>query len=266
MEFLKIVRRRSFVSEVVYTALNVVLAVALLVIIRTTESIWLAFGLIVLSKWRVLAVRPRYWFVNVQANLVDFIVSVSVVIFLYTTSIASSSDIQRFGIELVLTILYACWLLFLKPRSKRVYVVAQAGVALFLGVAALFTVAYDWPASAVVLVLWLIGYATGRHVLSNYDEPHVVFLSLAWGLVLAEVGYLMYHWTIAYTLPVLQTLMLPQAALIILGLGFLVHKSYDSYFHYEKIRFNDIVLPLLLTICIILVLLIFFNNVDTSAL
>jgi hypothetical protein len=169
-------------------------------------------------------------------------------------------------IEIVIMLLYIGWLLFLKPRSKRTYVVAQAGVALFLGVAAVFMVSFDWPASAVILLLWLIGYATGRHVLSNYDEPHVVFLSLVWGLVLAEVGYLTYHWTIAYTLPVLQTLLLPQAALIIFGLGFLVHKSYDSYFHYEKIRFNDIILPLLLTICIILVLLVFFNNVNTSTI
>ena len=264
MEFLKIVRRRSFLSEVVYTVLNIALAVALLVIIRSTESIWFAFGLIVLSKWRVLAVRPRYWFVNVQANLVDLIVSVGVVIFMYTTSIANASDGQRLLIELVLMVLYIGWLLFLKPRSKRVYVVAQAGVALFLGVAAIFTVSYDWAASAVILLIWVIGYATARHVLSNYDEPHVVFLSLVWGLVLTELSYLSYHWTIAYSLPVLQTVMIPQAALIISGFGFLVHKSYDSYFHYEKIRINDIILPLLLMIGIIFVLLVFFNGVNTT--
>jgi hypothetical protein len=265
MELLKIVRRRSFVSEVVYTALNIVLAVALLVIIRSTESVWFAFGLIILSKWRVFAVRPRYWFVNAQANLVDFIVSVSVVIFLFTTSVASADDGQRFLIEAVITVLYMGWLLLLKPRSKRAYVVAQAGVALFLGVAALLTVSFSWPASAVVLLIWLIGYATGRHVLSNYDEPHVIFLSLAWGLAVAEIGYLAYHWTIAYSLPVLHILLFPQAALIVIGFGFLAHKAYDSYFHYEKIRFNDIILPLLLTASVILVLLVLFNGVSTAS-
>ena len=39
MEFLKLVRRRSFVSEVVYMILNIALAIALLAVIRYTDSI-----------------------------------------------------------------------------------------------------------------------------------------------------------------------------------------------------------------------------------
>jgi hypothetical protein len=142
MEFLKIVRRRSFLSEVVYTLLNVALALAVVTLIRATESPWPALGLVFLSKWRVLAVRPRYWFVNIQANLVDYIVSISIVIFVYTTYISAATSGQKLFLMGVLTLLYIAWLLFLKPRSKRIYVVAQAGVALFTGVTALFSLAY----------------------------------------------------------------------------------------------------------------------------
>ena len=59
MEFLKNVRRRSFLSEVVYIALNIGLAIAVVLIIRATESPWPAVGLVFLSKWRVLAVKAE---------------------------------------------------------------------------------------------------------------------------------------------------------------------------------------------------------------
>ena len=41
MEFLKLVRRRSFVSEVVYAVLNIGMAIALLAVVRYTEAVWL---------------------------------------------------------------------------------------------------------------------------------------------------------------------------------------------------------------------------------
>lgn len=42
----------------------------------------LAVILVILSKWRVLAVQPRFWLPNIKANLVDIIVGVSTVVFL----------------------------------------------------------------------------------------------------------------------------------------------------------------------------------------
>ncbi len=259
MEFLKIVRRRSFLSEVVYTVLNIALAVGVVLIVQATQSPWLAVALVVLSKWRVLAVRPRYWFVNVQANLVDFIVSISVIVFMYSTEIGPATPSQQLFILASLTVLYIGWLLLLKPRSKRVYVVAQAGVALFAGTAALFILSYAWPSSVVVLVMWLIGYTTARHVLSSYDETHILFLSLLWGLVLAELGWLAYHWTVAYMPLGIQNVIFPRVALSVFCIGFIVHRGYDSFYHHQKIRGNDVLLPILFTLSIIVVLPIVLN-------
>lgn len=259
MELLKLVRRRSFLSEVIYTVLNVALAVAILFIIRATESPWLAVGLVVLSKWRVLAVRPRYWFVNVQANLVDFIVGIGTVILLYTTYVGASDPYQATAIMIALTAFYIGWLLFLKPRSKRAYVIAQAAVALFVGVTALYIIAYSWPASAVVLLMWLIGYSTARHVLSSYDETHILFLSLVWGLVLAEIGWIAYHWTVGYAPLGLESVLLPRVSLSVLCIAFIVQRAYDSFYHHQKIRGNDVILPILFTISIIVVLPLILN-------
>jgi len=265
MEFLKLVRRRSFLSEVVYTVLNVALAIALVLVIWYTASIPLALGLVLISKWRVLAVRARYWFVNIRSNLVDIIVSVSVVLHLYNINDSTLVDSTKALVLGVVTLLYILWLLLLKPRSKRSYVAAQAGVALLLGVSALFAISFAWPASLVVAGMWLIGYSSASHILNSYDdETHPLFLSLAWSVVMAELGWVAYHWTVAYTLPFVNNLLIPQIAIITTLLGFVAYKSYDSFYHHQKIRMADIILPLLFTLSIIAVLVFVFNRVGTA--
>ena len=265
MEFLKLVRRRSFLSEVVYTVLNIAFAVALVVVIRYTESVALALALVLISKWRVLAVRARYWFVNIRSNLIDIIVSVSVVLHLYIIDTSNITDFRKLILLGVATALYIVWLLVIKPRSKRSYVAAQAGIAILLGTAALFTVSFNWPVSIVVIGMWLIGYSAANHILNTYDdETHSLFLSLTWGVVFAELGWVAYHWTIAYSLPVITSLLVPQVAIISVLIGFLAYKSYDSFHHHQKIRASDIMLPLLFTLSVIAVLVLVFNRVGTA--
>ncbi len=265
MEFLKLVRRRSFLSEFVYTALNVALAVAILLIVLYTESVWFGIGLVMLSKWRVFAVRPRYWWANLRSNMVDIIVSVSIVLHMYSINTAPIGESYKLLLLVGLTLGYITWLLFIKPRSKRSYVAAQAGIATLLGMSALFAFTYDWPASVVVAGAWLIGYSTARHVLSSYDdETHGLFLALAWGFVIAEISWVSYHWAIAYPLPVFPSLMVPQVAIIVAMVSFLAYKSYDSFYHNAKVRMSDMLLPLLFTLSIIIVLLTIFNRVGTA--
>ncbi|RWZ78563.1 MAG: hypothetical protein EOT05_02325 [Candidatus Microsaccharimonas sossegonensis] len=265
MEFLKLVRRRSFLSEVVYTLLNVAFAVALVLVISFTESIPLALGLVLISKWRVLAVRARYWFVNIRSNLVDIIVSVSIVVGLYTIDTSNLTDSRKFLLLAITTALYVVWLLIIKPRSKRTYVAAQAGIAVLLGTAALYTVSFSWPVSVVVIGMWLIGYSAANHILNTYDdETHGIFLSLAWSVIFAEIGWVAYHWTIAYSLPFATSLLIPQIAMIGLLIGFVAYKAYDSFYHHQRIRTSDILLPLLFSLSVIAVLVLVFNRVGTA--
>lgn len=265
MEFLKLVRKRSFLSELIYTALNIALAVGVLLVVRYTEAIWFAVVLVLVSKWRIFAVRPRYWWANLRSNMVDFIVSISIVIHMYTINIAPISENTKWLLLIAVTVAYIIWLLVIKPRSKRSYVALQAGLAVFLGISALFTISYNWPVSIVVLVAWLIGYSAARHTLSSYDdETHGLFLGLVWGLVVAEIAWVGYHWAIAYPLPIISSLMLPQAALAITLISFLAYKVYDSFYHHAKVRMSDVLLPMLFTISVILVLLVIFNRVGTA--
>ncbi|MFI5212709.1 MAG: hypothetical protein ACHQTE_01985 [Candidatus Saccharimonadales bacterium] len=254
MDFLKSSKRRSFISESIYIALNVLFAVAILVIVLVVESPLLAFALVLLGKWRVMAVRPRYWFVNLQANLVDIIVGLSIVVLLYA---ASGAVIM----QAVLTLLYIGWLLFIKPRSKRMFIAIQAGTAVFLGVSALMIESPDWIASLVVVGMWLIGFSAARHVLSNYDEAHSSFYSFVWGFLFAEFGWLTYHWAFAYSLPGVGNIKLSQTALIALALSFLVERFYSSYARHGSIQSADVLLPSVLAVSIIVMLLFVLNTI-----
>lgn len=247
-----------------YAVLNIGFAVALAIVMLTTQSVWLALALVVMSKWRVFAVRIRYWFVNVQSNLVDFVVSLSVVFFMYYVVTATITDVQKWSLLAAMTVLYIVWLLFIKPRSSRSFVVLQAGIALFGGVTVLFSQSFAWPVSLVVVVMWLIGYSASRHVLSSYDETYLLPLSLVWGTIMAEIGWVAYHWTVGYHLPIVSGLYVPQVAIIVTLVSFVVFKSYDSFYHHQKIRTTDIILPLIFSIALILVLLVFFNGLDAS--
>jgi len=266
MEFLKSVRRRrSLVSELVYMILNVALAVAVTLVVFYTGSIWLAISLIIVSKWRVFAVRPRYWWVNFQSNLVDFVVSVGHVV--HMTLVNESAMATQYKLLLlgILTTMYITWLLVIKPRSTRNMVGLQAGVAVLFGSSALFAISYAWPASLVVLGIWLVGYVSARHVLSSYDnEAHGSFLSFVWGFVFAEIGWVAYHWTVAYSLPIFHSVQMPQVAIIVTLLSFAAYKVYDSFYHHQRVRSNDILLPILLVISSIVVLLLLFNRIGTA--
>lgn len=260
MEFLKVRNRRSLLSGFLYAALNIGLVVALFVSIYVTGSIYLAFALVLLSKWRVLAVRPRYWFANIQANLVDLIVSLGLVVFMYLVSQSNAPSVEFWSMQAFLMIIYAVWLLLIKPRSKRSFVVIQSGSALFIGMAALSMVSYEWFVSIVVIIAGLIGYSSARHVLSNYDEKYTTLISLAWGFVLAEISWLAYHWSIGYQLPGITSLLLPQVAIIAILFGFVSYHIYDSYHRHERVRLNDVLLPIIFTISVTLLLVLFLNN------
>ncbi len=260
MNILKLPKHKSAISELAYIGLNIGLAATLLVAVLAVKSPLPAFALILLSKWRILAVRPRFWFKNIQSNLVDAIVGLSVVVFLHAASGA-------LAVQLGITVFFAAWLLFIKPRSKRNYVVLQAGAALFLGTNALFMVSSDWPATIVVLAMWVLGYATARHTLSHYRESDRTLFSMIWGIIVAELGWLGYHWAFAYNLPGFSGIDLSQTALIVLVLGFLASKAYDSYYHNEgMIRRSDILLPTIFSVSVVVVVLVFFNTLGTGLL
>lgn len=263
MELLKVVKRRSLLSEVIYILLNVGLAFAVLAVTWATGTPWLGLLLVLLSKWRVFAVRPRYWIAHIEANLVDVIVGIGLVTLIYL--VGQSGSAQAVPVQVVLAILYGAWLLFLKPRTRRNAVSLQAAVAMVVGTMALASISYEWPSSAFVITMWIIGFSCARHVLVAYSEEETRLLSLVWGFIVAEIAWLGYHWTIAYTLPFAGGLKLPQVTLLVLGISFLAERVYNSYHKHGIVRTQDVMLPMLLVLGVMLILLTLFNAASIGA-
>ncbi|PID33369.1 hypothetical protein CR969_01095 [Candidatus Saccharibacteria bacterium] len=255
MKLLRVVKQRPLLSEITYYALNIGLAVVLLVLAQTIQSPAMALALVLLSKWRVFAIRPRHWWNNIQANMVDTVVGLGVVILMFTPAISFAS-------QLALAVFYAIWLVVIKPLHERWQMTIQAALATIFGSMALFSLSYQMPLALVVFLMWALGYSVARHFLYSYDEEKMVLLSLVWGIIFAELGWLAYHWTFSYApLKSFTAVRIPQITIILVLVSFLGERVYSSWRKHKKIAMADLIGPAVLTGGLILVILLFFNSV-----
>ena len=259
MDFLHGTHRQSRVSEVVYVALNLGLATLLFLIVLEVQSPWLALALVIASKWRALAVRPRFWLANIVANMIDLTVGISVVMLMYAAS-------GVIWLQVVLAVLHALWLVVLKPRSDRRSVAIQAGVGVFVGATALAMSSYRWDAALVVLPLWVLGYCAARHILGSYEEPLTRTYALITATIFAELGWVSYHWMFAYTISGLGAIKLAQLPLFLVLFGSVCERAYNSYYQHGVVRGADIVLPSTLAVGLVLTLLLLFNSLSATGL
>lgn len=243
---------RTRVSEWVYTGLNLLLPIAVLFLVRLDPP-YLAFAIVILSKWRIFALRPRFWWANIKANLADVLVGLSAVALIY---LAQGS----FGLQILLTVLYELWLIVLKPRSGAHGILLQAGVAQVVGLIALFNFSVVLPEFMVVASCWLIGYVAARHMLSNYEEPYVELLSSIWGLFLAELAWIIYRWTNVYTLGL--PIKIPQIALIMVVVGFCAARMY--HLNQEGRMTKSMLRGTVAFGAILLAVIIFFSSWDVT--
>ncbi|MFT4532161.1 MAG: hypothetical protein ACI9T8_000172 [Candidatus Saccharimonadales bacterium] len=191
------------------TALHIILTAALpllaYILVRLNFG-WVAVLLIILSKWRMFAVKLRHWPANFRANAVDIFVGVSFVIFMV------SSDTQSF--QLLWSAMYAVWLLVIKPQSSALWVGVQALISQALALTSIFLFWSDAPTFQLVFLSWGVGYLAARHFLTAFDEAMSRATAYSWAFFVASIAWLSGHWLIFYG-PVAQ----PALLLSVLGYG-----------------------------------------------
>lgn len=177
------------VSALAHYGLLLIFPLLIFVMVRL-DFVPLAFILVILSKWRMFAVRPRFWLANIRANAIDITVGISALVFMTQTS--------SFLWQFVWAAAYALWLIVLKPRSSVFYISLQALVGFFAGLMALY-LAWGGAASYVlVLATGLLCYLTARHFFDGFDEPYVRLLSYVWGYFGAALVWVLSHWLLFY--------------------------------------------------------------------
>lgn len=199
------IKPASGFSHFFHVILTALFPLLLFIFIRL-DFFSLAVALVVLSKWRMFAVKPRHWPANIRANAVDLIVGLSIVVFM---SNAGSQSIQAGW-----AVMYALWLIYVKPKSTFFGVTIQALVAQFAGLTALFINWGDSSIAVLVILAWLVCYSAARHFFTTFDEPLTRFLSDVWAYFGAALTWVLSHWLLFYGVVAQPTLILT-----VLGFG-----------------------------------------------
>lgn len=176
-------------SHLLHIGLNVALPIIAYILVRT-DFVAIAVLLILISKWRMLAVQPRYWIANIISNGVDIIVGVSFVLFMASTAVA--------WWQIFWAILYGVWLVWLKPKSDVLYVSAQAMIGQLLGLEVLYLKFGDWDLIGLVIGTWIITYLSARHFLTSFEEAHTALLAHTWAYFSASLAFILGHWLLFY--------------------------------------------------------------------
>lgn len=247
-------KSRNIASSAVHVLLNILLGMSAVLITVFSANPALGIILVLLSKWRVFAVRSRYLLINIKSNLLDFIVGVSIVIL---TFYAGSSFLP---VDFILMGIYIIWLLAIKPLSSEKGILAQSLIAVFLGVSASTIMSATLDPTVAVGLAFLVGYAASRHVLVQTEEDDFVLTTLVCGLIFAEVAWLGHAWGIVYTFGT-TGITIPQVAIILTIFAFVYNYARQAMVRYrEDFRFKDILGPVIFGIILIAVIVIFFSK------
>ncbi len=252
-DYVLIRKGRNIISAVLHALFNLILGLGSVFITFSTAS-WIPGAiLVILSKWRMFAVRPRYLFLNLKSNLVDLIVGFSFIFITYC------SGPTLLPIHFILAISYSAWLIVLKPMSSERASALQSLLAVFLGTTATTLMTATANSIFPVFLNFLVGFAAARHVLVQGDDTDFSFLSLIIGLLFTEISWLSQSWLIVYTYREIGFL-LPQSAILLTALTFLLGYIFKNYSSNEDFSFSKIATPTIFSIILIVIIVLWFSK------
>lgn len=247
-------KSRNIASNLVHIFLNIMLGVGAVLVTVLSASPVLGLLLVLVSKWRVFAVRGRYLWLNIKSNLVDIIMGVSVVLLAYY------AGTEFLPVDFILAAFYCIWLLFIKPMSSEKATLVQSLIAVFLGMSAAAIMAANLDAIVLVLLAFLVGYAASRHILVQSSDKDFTLTTLVCGLVFSEIAWLCQSWAIIYTFGA-SGVRIPQIAIILTIFAFVYNYARQAMIKYQDdFRFKHILGPVVFGVVLIGIVVIWFSN------
>ncbi len=244
-EFLQKIKPSRGFSYVIYIVLNLALPILVLALVKAS-FVWPAITIILISKWRMFAVRPRFWVANIRTNAIDVIVGLSALGFM----VVSPNDWYRIGFAAV----WAVWLIFIKPRMSVLWVSLQAMIGFVAGLMALFAL---WPRAPLAVLVASAGFTcffAAYHFFYSFDEPHTLLLSYLWGYCGAALVWILGHWLIFYWIIAQPTLILVSLSMVLGTLYYL-----DHFDRLSKLVRRQIIFIGIATVLIIWSALVYFH-------
>lgn len=176
-------------AHVAHVGLAALLPIAVYVLVRI-ELEQAALVVILLSKWRMLAVQPRHWWPHIRVNAVDIIVGLSILTFMIS--------VDAVAWQLLWTAIYMVWLIFIKPRNNVFFVSLQAFIGHLFGLTAFYIFWKDAPLLGLVLGTWFVCYLSARHFFMSYEEPYTPLFAHFWGYFAAALTWILGHYLLFF--------------------------------------------------------------------
>lgn len=253
-DFVILRKSRNAFSSFLHVVMNIALATASVLVTWATGSPFIGLLFVAISKWRMLAVRPRYWELNIKSNLVDLIVGCSFIL------IAYCSGKTFLPVHILLIILYSLWLVILKPKSTEFATNLQSLLAIFFGSTALTLMSASGDSTYMVAWGFIIGYAAARHILVQGDDKDYNVVILAAGIISAEIAWLCHSWLIVYSFAG-TGIIIPQLSIIMMIVAYIFGYAYKSISNNEgKLKWSEIGMPTIFAILVIAIIVIGFSQ------
>ena len=253
-DYVLIRKSRNALSSALYVLFNIGLGVGSVFLTLVTGSWVLGIVLVLISKWRIFAVRPRYWFLNIKSSLVDLIVGSSFVFISYC------SGTTLLPIHIILAVGYSLWLIWLKPLSTKRAAEIQALIAVFLGSTSATLLAANADSVWLVTACFVIGYGSARHVLIQTEEKDYGIITLSAGLISAEIAWACHNWLVVYPFNSIG-LIIPQLSIILTVLAFAFGTCYQATANNSgKLKFSDVAMPVIFSALIIFIIVTWFSQ------
>lgn len=201
-------------SHLLHVGFLSLLPIVILILVRA-DFVPLAVSLVLLSKWRMFAVRPRHWPANIRANAVDITVGLAIVIFI---AYSESSMWQ-----LLWVFAYGAWLIRLKPKSSLLATSVQALIGQLAGLMALYLAWGDRALIVLVFMTGIICYFSARHFFTSFEESHTRLLAWVWGYFGAAMAWILGHWLLFYGVVAQPTILLSVIGYGLAALYYLEH-------------------------------------------
>ena len=254
-DYIFIRKSMGALSTVLHVILNILLGVGSVFATIVSGSWIIGFILVLLSKWRMFAVRPHYLWLNIKSNLVDLIVGFSIVLLAY---FAGTSVLP---VHYILGVLYVLWLTVVKPKTTETWNLIQALFAIFVGTTAVAILSASLNPVLISLLEFIVGYGAARHVLAqNNNMNDRGYPALVFGVFFAEIALLCHSWLIVYTFIKLG-IIIPQLSVILTLFAFMAERIYRSVESRDgKLKFKDIAVPVIFSIIVLAAIIIGFSQ------
>lgn len=220
--------------------LYVVLLPIILYICVNRGLVLLGIGFVALSKWRVFAIRPRYWVASLRANAVDLSVGISTAIFM--------SQTQSALIQLIWAVSYAFWLIVIKTLTSTAGVSIQALIAFVYGLMAIYLAFGGSAMGLLILLTWALCYSVAHHFLSSFEELHIKFIANIFAFFGAALTWILSHWLLFYGI-------VAQPALLLMIIGVYLSILYALYKYHRLSPMLKTIILLFLTFSVTLIII-----------